>query len=488
MPPSTDADPPENLLFVFTDQHRQDAIGAYGNDVVETPNLDRLAAEGLRFDRAYTPSAICSPARASVVSGVKPVTHGIHGNVSGSPTLMDDFPCYPRLLRDAGYNVGLAGKWHLGAHPREFGFDGEHYPGYMPPMENDDYEAYLDERGLARWTGAVVGERFPAHTDEYMIGCVDERPVEASFTHFVAERAIERIEAYATETPERPFCLSSHFFGPHRPYLLPEEYFEMYDPGDVRLPESAVKETFDGKPDIARERYGKTDLRELTLREWRRTIALYYGYVSLVDDQIGRILDTLDEHGLGETTTVAFSADHGSFVTAHKNLDKGPLMYEDVYNVPMIVSGLGRSGETTDALVSLLDLAPTFLDAAGVAIPDVYDGRSLFELDGGADGDGEDWRESLTAEFHGLNTPYEQRMIVTDRYKLVRNADDTDELYDLREDPHELHNRIGDGDYASVHDELHRELAAVLADDGDDFPGEDWLYPARSPFYYPTEE
>jgi arylsulfatase A-like enzyme len=474
-------DVPSNVLCIITDQQRQDSIAAYGNEFVETPNLDRLAADGTRFDRAYTPTAICSPARASIVTGVSPTTHGITRNLRAGATIDEDFPCYPQLLREAGYNVGLDGKWHVGKHPRAFGFDGEHYPGFMHPLEHDDYEEYLDEHGFEHWSEGVV-EQYPSAESEYVIGGIDTRPVEASFTYFIAERTIERIERYADDSPETPFYIGSHFFGPHRPYFIPEKYFEMYDADDVHLPESAVKERFENKPTVQKHRYDKTDLDNLSVEQWRKIIAIYHGYVSFIDDQVGRILDALERNGLADDTAVVFTTDHGSFVTAHKSLDKGPMMYEDIYNIPLIVRGLDIDGGATNEFASLLDLAPTFLDLAGVSIPDVYEGRSLLDLQRGVD----DWREQIVAEFHGLNYPYEQRMLRTDRYKLVLNAGDVSELYDLEEDPHELTNRISAPGYSDVRERLEAEISDILrARDDPELPEDEWLYPALTPMYYP---
>lgn len=475
---------PENILCIVTDQQRQDSIGAYGNDFVDTPNLDQLAADGTRFDRAYTPSAICSPARASIVTGVSPTTHGITRNLRSGATIDEEFPCYPQLLRDAGYNVGLDGKWHAGKQPGAFGFDGEHYPGFMHPMEHDDYEAYLDENGFEHYSEDVI-EQYPSADSEYAIGGIDTRPVEASFTYFIAERAIERIESYAEEHPETPFYIGTHFFGPHRPYFIPEEYFNMYDPDEVHLSESAVKERFENKPTVQQHRYEKTDLQNLPVDQWRKIIAIYHGYVTFIDDQIGRILDALERQGVRNDTAVLFTSDHGSFVTSHKNLDKGPLMYEDIYNIPMIANGLGADGEATDEFTSLLDLAPTFLDLADVEIPNVYEGRSLLDLGRGVDG----WRDHVVAEFHGLNYPYEQRMLRTDRYKFVLNAGDVNELYDLEEDPHELTNRASDPEYVDVADRLEAQLSDILRErDDPELPEDEWLYPALSPLYYPRVE
>lgn len=463
MPPTSAADV-ENILFVLTDQQRKDSIGAYGDASAETPHLNRLAADGVRFERAYTPTAICSPARAAVISGRKPHKNGVTRNIDGGTDLTERFSCYPGLLREAGYNVGLTGKWHLGDHPSEFGFDGKHYPGWHPPLDHPDYRDYLDENDLPHFDPDRLRDVFPDDGIEYQSGAIDDRPVEASFPYFVAERAIERLREYAAD--DAPFYLSTHFFGPHNPYYLPAEYARRHDPTDIELPESAIKETFDGKPATHRAQWEFSGLSDLAIEDWKRIIAAYRGYVSFIDAQIGRLVAALENLGVAETTAVFYATDHGGFVTSHKLHDKGPAMYEDIYNVPLIAMGLGETGTTEERFVSLLDLPPTFLDLAGVAIPDGYDGRSLTGLVGKS---ASDWREDITAEFHGHFSPVEQRMIRTERYKLVLTAQDRAELYDLREDPNELENRIGDPEYGDVAARLSRRLADQLAADGDDF-------------------
>lgn len=460
MPPST-PDEVENVLFVCTDQQRADSLGCYGNDRVRTPNVDGIAERGARFDRAYTPAAICGPARAAMVTGVRPHRNGVLRNVEQveDVALGRQFPCYPRLLREAGYNAGLAGKWHVGEHPREFGLDGEYYPGWHQTLTHPDYRAYLEENDLPQFDGEGLEDVFPADGEALQSGGVDPRPVEASFPYFIAERAVEQLAAYADA--DRPFYQSVHFFGPHNPYYLPREYFEMYDPANVDLPESAVKETFQGKPAAHLAQRHFSGLDDVAVEDWYRYVAAYWGFVSFIDDQVGRLLTALDRLGVREETAVVFTSDHGAFLTAHKLHDKGPAMYEDIYNVPLVAEGLGVEGDREE-FVSLLDLPPTFLDLAGVEVPEVYDGRSLLDLPA------EDWRRDVTAEYHGHLFPIEQRMLRTERYKLVYNERDRWELYDLEADPHELHNRIDDPQYGDVAARLYARLRERLAERGDD--------------------
>jgi arylsulfatase A-like enzyme len=450
----------ENILFLFTDQQRRDSIDAYGCDAVdvETPNLDRLAGEGVAYERAYTPTAICAPARTAVVTGERPHKNGVTRNPEERETVPGDCEFYPQLLRDAGYNVGLTGKWHLGSHPEKFGFDGEHYTGWWMPLKNHDYLSYLDERDLPHFDMEAVRDTFPRGDTSFQSGGIDDRPVEASFTYYLAEQAMEQLRDYAAD--DRPFYQSVHFFGPHNPYYLPEKYFTMYDRADVSLPESAIRETFENKP----ESHKAQRLDFLETADWRHIIAAYHGWVTFIDDQVGRILDELDRLGLADSTAVFFSSDHGGFVSAHKSHDKGPAMYEDIYNVPLIARNIGQTGHDQEHFVSLLDLAPTFLDIADHPVPSQWDGRSLFDVGN------EDWRTDITAEFHGHKYAYEQRMLRTDRYKLVINEADTAELYDLEEDPHELNNCIKNPEYGDVSKRLFDRLSARLAESGDKLP------------------
>ncbi|WP_276256589.1 sulfatase-like hydrolase/transferase [Halomontanus rarus] len=479
---------PSNVLFIFTDQQRVDSLSAYGNDWVETPNLDRLASGGIRFDNAYTPTAICSPARAAIITGMRPHRTGIERNVKSGATIANDYPCYPRLLREAGYEVGHSGKWHVGQPPDAFGVDGEHIPGWFYDADHPDYCEYLENGGYPELRPEHLVDAFPDDGREYQSGAADTRPTDASFTSYVTARAIERIETYAAD-PDTPFYQGVHYFGPHNPYYLPEKYYHMYDPADVDLPASAVKETFENKPWTHRVQSRMAGLSDLSLEDWRRFVAVYHGWVTFIDDQVGRLLEALEEVGVADDTAVVFTSDHGSFLTAHKMHDKGPAMYEDIYNVPFITSGFGPSGHVEDRFVSLLDLAPTFLDLTGVDIPDEYDGRSLLNLyltdgeieetaatetEGDADDTADlvanpDWREHLTAEFHGHFFAYEQRMIRRNEYKLVLNEFDTAELYDLAADPNELTNRIGDPAYGDVARALYDALVRELASRGDPF-------------------
>lgn len=473
MPPAT-----RNVLLLMTDQHRRDTLGCYGNRVCQTPNLDELAATGTRFDQAYTPTAICTPARATLLTGVLPFRHTLlanyERNVGYREELDDTFPPFTDALRAAGYRCGHIGKWHVGKQngPAEFGFEGEHYPGWGNPVQHPDYRAYLAERGLPEYSlRSEVRGTFPNKEPGNLLAGVVDQPVEATFEHYLADRMIEKLQDFANgfHTQDEPFFLGCHWFGPHLPYCLPQEYYDLYDPADVELPAS-MAETFADKPRVHRHYSAHWTFDSFSPDDWRKLIAVYWGYVTLIDHEIGRVLAALDELGLTDSTACLFTADHGEFTGSHRLHDKGPAMYDDIYQVPMLARIPEESGAPTaqvrDEFVTLGDLTPTFLDIAGVDTPESYDGESLVPL---LRGEKSHQRSEVVAEFHGHHFPYPQRMIRTEQYKLVVNPPDKNELYDLDADPDEMHNRYGHPELATVRQELLHRLYTILRDRGDNF-------------------
>ncbi|MFC4009002.1 sulfatase-like hydrolase/transferase [Nonomuraea purpurea] len=467
---------PSNVLFLMTDQHRVDTLGCYGNPHVSTPHLDALAASGTRFDACFTPSAICTPARASLLTGVLPFRHRLlanyERNVGYSEELSEEFTPFSRRLRERGYNVGIEGKWHVGRRrgPGEFGFDGAHYPGWHNPVGHPDYLAWLERHGLPEpEISEEVRGVFPNGEPGNLLAGVLHQPAEATFERFLTDRTIERLERYAEDHHRdgRPFFMAVHFYGPHLPYLLPREYLEMYSPDLVELPES-IKETFENKPPVQRrysEHWTHDTLGEETTR---RLVAAYWGYVTLIDEQVGRLTEALERLGLTGSTAVAFTADHGEFTGAHRLHDKGPAMYDDIYRIPGLLRVPGSpGGGSTGAFVSLVDFTATILDLAGAGPEPDADGRSLVPFALGEEPAG--WREDITAEFHGHHFPYPQRMLRTRRFKLVVNPESVNELYDLEEDPSELTNRYGDPALGEVQSALIGRLYQRLRASGDNF-------------------
>ena len=390
-----------------------------------------------------TPTAICTPARASLLTGQCLFRHRLlanyERNVGYLEDLRDDAFTFPAALAERDYQLGLIGQWHGGvrhATPRRTGSMVRTCPVWHNLVDHPDYLSVIWMKAACRRTGSPTGPRHHA-----------ERQPRQSAGRAVAPagrgdvRALPRHPGHRAPGPlrrrRRPFFLATHFFGPHLPYLLPDEYFDLYDPELVELPPS-IAETFEGKPPVQRNYSAHWTFDTIPIEVTRKLIAVYWGYVTLIDEQIGRILTRLDELGLTDGPSVFFTADHGEFTGAHRLHDKGPAMYEDIYRIPGIIRIPGATPQVRHEFVTLTDCTATILDLAGCDPAPAVDSRSLAPL---VRGEPPEWPGELIAEFHGHHFPYPQRMIRDERYKLVVNPESVNELYDLVDDPHELSNR-----------------------------------------------
>jgi len=466
---STDLDRP-NVLLLLTDQERFDVLAETG-PAVETPALDDLCGDGTQFDRAYTPISICSSARASMLTGRYPHNHGMLNNCHEAdairPNLPPEIPTVGERLREAGYENTYLGKWHVGRDqgPSDFGFD---YLGGSDVHHDAGLESgfreYQRELGVDpdadHLSEAVytAGDRSPT-----LVAGTTDLPVEATRAYFLAERTVDRLRTVDDSTA--PFFHRTDFLGPHHPYVVPEPYASMYDPDDLASWPSA-SETYAGKPRVQEQYLTYRGVEGFDRDRWAEVLAKYLGFVTLIDEQIGRILDAVDEAGLAGSTVVIHASDHGDFVGSHRQFNKGPLMYDDTYRIPFVVRGPDvPAGEIRDEFVSLVDLLPTFLDLADLDVPDGVDGRSLRPV---LAGEAEDWRTSAFAEYHGDEFGlYSQRMVRTEEFKFVFNAPDVNELYDLRADPHELANLADHPDYRSERERLVERLLDWMDRTGD---------------------
>jgi len=472
-----------NILLITTDQERWD-VSNDDNLPVSTPNTERLQDRGMTFERAYTPSAICSPARASLLTGLYPHNHGILSNPtrpgSVQVDLREELPTFSERLAADGYRNSYIGNWHIGEDqtPADFGFEpiiGRWHENRL--VDREAFKHHQQEHlGLSKAelpaspternrTLEELEDPVTNNTNDIIIAGKTPLPKEATETHFVAEQTIEQLEQHADSGD--PFFHRTDIVGPHAPYIVPEPYASMYDPEDID-PWPSFAETFDGKPRIHEIHPSYYDMEDSGWETWRRAVAKYFGYVSFIDEQVGRILDAVDSLGLAEDTVVVRTADHGDFTGGHRQFDKGPMMYEDIYHIPLVVRwpGTVAPGSRCTEFVSLLDLMPTFLEIAGIDPPGGIDGRSLRPLLGGNQPD--DWRDAIFAEYHGEpETLYTQRMIRTERYKYVFNGPDRNELYDFANDPHELNNLVDNPEYAAVKSELEERLGAWMEKTGD---------------------
>jgi len=449
-----------NTLLLLTDQERFDVTDPDGPPV-DTQNIDRLAREGMTFERAYTPISLCTPARGSLLSGEYPHTHGMLNNCHEPDAVLKDFPAgvptFGELLADAGYDNTYVGKWHVGdtQRPEDFGF---RYLGEQPTEVgvDEDFRDHQREHGVDPDDVELEETIYTSTPSPTLVAAKTPVPPEATRTYYLAERTIKRLEAWADG--DGPFFHRTDFPGPHHPYVVPEPYASMYDPEEIVLWDS-FQETYGAKPAVQQHYLHYRGVEDFSEEQWQETIAKYFGFVSFIDAQIGRILDAMDDLDLRETA-VFHTSDHGDFTGSHRQFNKGPLMYEETYHVPLVVRWPEAvdPGSRCEAFVRLLDLMPTFLELGNVTPPADIEGRSIVPLLRGERP--EDWPESVFAEYHGDEFGlYSQRMVRTDRYKYVYNPPDTDELYDLDRDPDELHNVIDNPQYAAVRSRLRTELA-----------------------------
>ncbi len=482
-----------NILFLMTDQQRRDSLGCYGGPGAQTPALDGLAASGVRFDQWYTPTAICTPARATLLTGQLPFRHKLLANAERNVGYIEDLEpgtfSFSRALRDAGYNVGLMGKWHVGEEltAGDFGFDGPHFVGWHNQIDHPDYQAYLAEHDYPPYEiHDRIRGTLPNGGPGNLLAARLRQPTEATFEHYLADRTIEMLRRYAEGAKDgQPFFLALHFSGPHLPYVIPDEWFDLIDVETVELPPSTL-ETFEGKPPIQRNYSDLWTFDSLTPEQSRKLIAVSRGYVALLDHEIGRVLAVLEELGLNDDTAVFFTSDHGEFTGAHRLHDKGPAMYDDIYRTCGLLRVPGEApGVVSEEFVTLTDCTATILDLAGVDPSGAVDSRSLLPL--ATDGERPEWDDAVVGEFHGHHFPYPQRMIRTSTHKLIVNPESVCELYDLVRDPHELVNVYRLPEYEQVRNALMADLYERLKARGDKFYH--WMttaYPVGGVAYDPS--
>jgi choline-sulfatase len=424
-----------NLLFLMTDQQRADTTEAH--TVCRTPNLDKLAKGGARFTRCYTANPICSPARASLMTGMLPHTHGMVDVAHAVPEYRARFdaslPVWPRLLQEADYETAYFGKWHVerSNHLEDFGFDTYEVEQYHQKVGLVEVEEELSERLVVRQKG---------YKDFLLCGVSDEPPESLPEYQMYSDGIafLRNVAANSASDPARPWALFLSTEAPHDPYIAPRSYFELYDLNDIPRPAN-FDDDLHGRPAIYRRIQSVWD--DLTWEDFAMAAACYYANCTMIDDQIGRILAVLDELGMAENTIIVFTSDHGDYMAEHRLMLKGIPPFEGVYRVPLMLNGPGiPAGQEIDQIISLLDLAPTL---AGLTVGEAFPcyGRSLLPL---LQGEVLNWESEAFAECHGQRFNYTQRILWRGSDKYVFNGFDEDELYDLAADPQEMNNLARD--------------------------------------------
>ena len=435
-----------NIIFIMADQLAAPALPAYGHKVVKAPHIQGLAERGAVFDAAYCNSPLCAPSRFSMLSGRLPSEIGAYDNAAEFPATV---PTFAHMLRLGGYRTVLSGKMHF------VGPDQLH--GFEERLTTDIYPA--DFGWTADW------ERPERRLDFYhtMLSVVEadacRRSQQIDFDEEVAYQAERKIYDLARDGDERPFFLLVSFTHPHDPYTIGQEYWDLYRPEDIDLPAvpALAREDMDPHSQRLHDALGLTDyaLTEARIRNARRA---YYGAISYVDAQVGRLLEALEAAGLAEDSIVVFAADHGDML-GERGLWFKMSFYEWSARVPLIVAAPGRFGPGRIARpVSLIDLFPTFQDLGGLAgleLPEDLPGRSLLPLiEGGEGGPG-----AVHGEYLGEAAVGPLLMIRRGRYKYVLGTDSPPQLFDLEADPQELSNLSGQAALAEVEDGFAREAA-----------------------------
>ncbi len=418
---------PANLLVLMTDQQHRETIGCWADPPHgRTPNIDRLAAEGIRFDRHYVTIPLCVPSRASIWSSQYAHCTGVTVNDDGRDvTFPDQLVTLGDVAKSAGYACGYIGKWHVGReHIPQHGFTDT----WWTHLRNS-YEDWLEHTGQFKFDPEVKGVQ--------RRGVV---PFELAHDTQVADRTIQFMRGHRAE----PFVAICSMRAPHDPYIGP--FDGMYDPADVALPPT-VNETFHNKP-LCQQRG--------TPREWflrfaegnpdkvRAVIAGYWGLVHLIDVNVGRVLEALDGLGLSGQTLVVFLSDHGDQMGHHGLMAKGLFMYDDTTRVPCIFRFPGRlpAGKVLRELTSTLDIVPTVVELLGMSVPACMQGESMMQLFGQAAHNRRDAVFMEMFEAYGQFGPIFS--VRTERWKYNWHVADQDELYDMHADPDETTNLAPD--------------------------------------------
>ncbi len=451
---------PRQIVFIMTDTTRKDMLGCYGNRNMQTPNLDALAKEGLRYERAYDCQPVCGPARSALFTGTFPHSNGV---VSNNLPLGDNVKTLGQRLRDNGIQAAYTGKWHL---------DGGDYfglgtcPDGWDPSLWYDMHCYLEE--------LTVEQRLKSRKSETAYD--PDWTEELTYAHRVSDKAIGYLDMHAQED----FFLAVSYDEPHGPCICPAPFNTLYD--DFSFEDNpAFHDLLEDKPLLQRLWAGE-DLHKdpEQLRQRSKMLSLFLGSNSFVDYEIGRVLEQVKSKA--PQAMVIFTSDHGDMLGFHRLQGKNAAFYDQITNIPLLIKPSEPSEKNRNVVVSHtashIDLTPTVLDFFGLPIPKLLSGKSmLMQIEDPA----MQINDAVFCEFTRYEVDHDgfgglqmMRSITDGRYKLSVNLMDSDELYDLGEDPYEVHNRINDMAYAAVRNRLHDLLLDHMDETRDVYRGYQW--------------
>ncbi|WP_163932880.1 sulfatase [Paraferrimonas sp. SM1919] len=502
-----------NILFIMTDDHAQRAISSYGSELIHTPNIDRLANEGMRFDNAFVSNSICGPSRAAMMTGKHSHINGFIDNKHGRK-FDSSQQTFPEILQKAGYETSIFGKWHLGSEPK--GFD-----NWQILLGQGEY--YSPQFKSAKGIKTHHGEYVTNLTTDFVLDALKNRDKNKPFAMLYHQKAPHR-----NWMPDTDLLAAG---GMPKEYPLPETFFDDYmgrkaaanqdmqiagmylgwdmklDPSDYEAETTTggyrldptlidydkVKKRYlamynrmtDEQKAVWNEYYKdlpkqyhaiKHDEKALAIWKFNRYLHDYLATVKSVDDNIGRVLKYLDDNGLADNTIVVYTSDQGFYLGEHGWFDKR-FMYEESMSTPLIIRypALVKGGQVNKRLVQNIDFAPTFIDLAGYQVPEAIQGVSIKPLLSGAikpqlpQGEKDDWRTGLYYQYFEYPVPHAVMPhygIRTERYKLIHFQADGGfwEMYDLQNDPSELNNLYGHENYQQLQQQLKQRLQQLRVD------------------------
>lgn len=503
---------PPNVLLLVSDSQQARTVAP--DSPCRTPNVDRIAATGTRFARCHAANPICSPSRATLMTGVLPHSHGVvHNTHTVEPfrtSLQDGLETWSERLADAGYDTGYVGKWHVerSGELDQFGFDEYELRG--SEAFDEGFRTQREAAGLdpsPDRSPETLARARTVHQEGYgtklLYGTHDEpQGTRASYTY---SRGIEFVREHADRS--EPWALTVSTGAPHDPFVAPERTYAEYDPTRIPLPAN-FDDRMQDKPDVY-QRVPEV-FSGLSRREFREALAHYFAFCTHLDEQVGRLLDALAETDQRDDTLVVFCSDHGDLLGAHRLFTHGYTAFEEVYRVPLVVDwpGVGREGAVCDEHVQLHDLGATIVDAADAGAfppsaneaprhprspPDAegyesYSSTSLVPFLRGETP--QDHRNEAYAEYDGDSFGLAQRVYWRGDEKYVLNMFGRDELYDLAADPAETTNLAGDPRYEERIEELAARIWEIARDTNDRNITENnyWMYRIAPVGPYPEAE
>lgn len=427
----------KNIIFLISDQMQRKAV--LEDPRTKMDNLKALCHDSVDFSRTHASSPICSPSRASLITGRLPHVHNMVDCTHTVPAYRSDYdyslPTLPQLLKENGYDMCYYGKWHV-----ERSYDLSRFG-----FKEYETEKQIPKKDLTPLSRVVVSSE--GYKTSSICGVYAEGE-EISEEHYIYDKAMDFIDRHADSG--RPFCAFISTYAPHDPYVVPREVYDFYDKNEFKVPKT-WKNGLVGKPALLRRL--NAIWKNLTPEEIAEIIHCYYACCSLVDIQIGRLVKFLKAKGLYEDTLIVFTSDHGDLCGAHGLFCKGVAPYEEAYRIPLVMKLPGNvaGGSVRNVLSDTCDIMPTVLALAGVEASGIKtDGKSLVPFIHGKD----DSEEFTVSEFFGQRFSYTQRVVWYGDFKYIFNTFDNDELYNLKNDPLEMSNLSENPEYLEVKKKL----------------------------------